>query len=249
MLYHLDLNGTWRARWSDGMRGRTEYAERDETDSARYLDVTVPGEIHLDVMKAGWIQDPYVGINCLAARWVEECIWSYRREFEAPAGAISASRAWLDFQGLDLVAQIVLNGQKIGRHSNSFYPCRVDVTGKLRPGRNILTVHLDAGIFDACDKPFEGYNVSWDAKLHKRHWLRKPQSQFSWDWSPRLINVGITGSVRLQWTNDPVRIDQFVALADLSPDLKTGTVRARLFVEGLLPTAQSGELTVEIHCY
>ena len=37
MLKQLDLNGTWRARWSDGMRGRVEYANRVETDEVRFI--------------------------------------------------------------------------------------------------------------------------------------------------------------------------------------------------------------------
>jgi beta-mannosidase len=245
MLKQLDLNGTWRARWSDGMRGRAEYADREETDEARYIDAQVPGEIHLDVWKQGWIKDPYVGTNCLAARWVEECIWSYRRFFRVPGAALKA-RAWLHFEGLDLAATIVLNGAEIGRHTNSFHPCRIEVTGKLKAGRNLLTVHLDGGLYHAAEKPVEGWGVGLDARLHKRHWLRKPQCQFGWDWSTRLINIGITKPVRLEWTVDPVRIDAFVPLADLSADLKTGTVRGRLFVEGLSGKACRGKLTVAI---
>ncbi len=245
MLKQLDLNGTWRARWTDGMRGRSEYANREQTDEARYMDARVPGEIHLDAWKQGWIQDPYTGTGCLAARWVEECIWSYRRFFDAPREALKG-RSWLHFEQLDLVATIVLNGQEIGKHNNSFHPCRIEVTGKLKAGRNLLTVHLDGGLFHAAEKPIEGWGVTQDGRLHKRHWLRKPQCQFSWDWSTRLINVGITKSVRLEWTRAPVRIDAFVPLAGLSPDLKTGTVRGRLFVEGLVDKPCRGKLTVEI---
>ncbi|OPZ24538.1 MAG: Exo-beta-D-glucosaminidase precursor [Lentisphaerae bacterium ADurb.BinA184] len=246
MLKSLPLNGTWKVRWTDGQRGRTQYAERDHTDPVRYLDAEVPGEIHLDLMRAGLIGDPRVGVNCLAARWVEECIWSYRREFEAPAAALKAKRVWLDFRGLDLVATVVLNGQEVGRHHNSFYPCRLEVTGKLRAGRNVLAVHVEGGLFDVSDKPAEGYSTGIDGKLHKRHWLRKPQCQFSWDWSTRLINVGVTGPVTLEWTDDAVRADQFVPLAEISADLKTGALRARWFVEGLTPDAVAGELRVEV---
>ncbi len=245
MLNHLSLDGTWRARWSDGQRGRTEFANREDTDEARYLDARVPGEIHLDVWRKGWIKDPYVGTNCLAARWVEECLWSYRRFFNAPRAALKA-RAWLVFDGLDLAATIVLNGQEIGKHANSFYPCRIEVTGKLKPGRNLLTVHLDGGLFHAAEKPVEGWGVSADARLHKRHWLRKPQCQFSWDWSTRLVNVGITKSVRLEWSADPARLDAFVPLAYLSADLRQGTVRGRLFVEGLAKKPVRGRLTLAI---
>ena len=245
MMKTLDLNGTWRARWSDDQRGHLEYANREETDEARYIDAQVPGEIHMDVWKQGWIQDPYVETNCLAARWVEEYLWAYRRFFQVPAEALKG-RAWLHFEGLDLVATVFLNGQEIGKHANSFHPCRIEVTGKLKAGRNLLTVHLDSGLFHVAEKPVEGWNVEMAGRLHKRHWLRKPQCQFCWDWAPRLINIGITKDVRLEWTADPVRVDAFVPLAGLSSDLRTGTLRGRLFVEGLTGKPCRGKLTLEI---
>lgn len=241
----LDLNGTWKVRWSDGTRGRPEFANQEIVDPDRYIDAQVPGEIHLDVWKAGWIRDPYVGTNCLDARWVEECVWSYRRHFVAPAGA-RTGRAWLVFDGLDLAATIVLNGQEIAKHQNSFYPCRVEVTGQLRKGRNLLSVHVESGLFAVADKESAGYETSLSTKLHKRHWLRKPQCQFGWDWSTRLINVGIHKGVRLEWTAEPARLDQLVPLVELSPDLETGTVRVRQFIEGLTKKPVRGTLTVEI---
>ena len=88
MTHTLDLSGTWKVRWSDGVRGRPEYANQDVTDPDRYMDAQVPGEIHLDAWRAGWIPDPYVGTNCLASRWIEECVWSYRRHFAAPREAL-----------------------------------------------------------------------------------------------------------------------------------------------------------------
>src|SRR3954454_13623332 len=103
-MQQIDLGGdagTWQIRWSDGTRGRLEYANRDAVgDASKYFPATVPGEVHLDLIAAGVLTDPYVGTNALAARWVEECLWAYRREFEAPAGAMGA-RSWLVFEGLD----------------------------------------------------------------------------------------------------------------------------------------------------
>ena len=241
----LDLNGTWKVRWSDGTRGRPEFANREQVDSDRYIDAQVPGEIHLDVWKAGWIPNPYEGAQCLAARWVEECVWSYRRHFTAPAESLRG-RAWLVFEGLDLAATIVLNGEEVAKHRNSFYPCRVEVTGKLRKGRNLLTVHIESGLFDVADKLLGGYEVALNQRLHKRHWLRKPQCQFGWDWSTRLINVGIHKSVRLEWTNGVLRMDRTVPLADVSSDLKTGTLRVRQFVENPGRRAIRGRMRIEI---
>ena len=104
----LSLNGAWKLRWSDGQRGRPHYAERLETDESRYIEATVPGEVHLDLRRAGLISDFYINGQAKDCRWVEDCIWSYRRFFEAPEEALTG-RAWLHFQTLDLSAKIVLN--------------------------------------------------------------------------------------------------------------------------------------------
>ncbi|HEY7115401.1 MAG TPA: sugar-binding domain-containing protein, partial [Tepidisphaeraceae bacterium] len=243
----LDLNGPWRIRWTDGIRGRLDYANRDQTDPARYIDAVVPGEVHLDLMRAGLLADPYTGAGALAARWVEECLWAYRREFDVPAEAVSAAaRSWLVFEGLDLVAIIYLNGVEVGRHNNSFYPCRIEVTGKLRQGPNVLTVHLDGGLWDVSDKPAEGYLMTPDQRLHKRHWLRKPQCQFGWDWSTRLINVGIHKPVRLEWTTGAARLDQVAPLVSYSLESGRGTVRVRAIVEGLADAPRKGRLVVDV---
>jgi beta-mannosidase len=245
-MNRLSLDGTWKLRWSDGQRYKSEYAERDYFEPVRYLDAEVPGEVHLDLMRHGLIANVYRDTNVLSARWVEEFIWSYRREFDATEEMLSAKRVWLNFQQLDLVATIVLNGQTVGTHRNVFYPCRVEITGKLRPGKNVLAVHLDSGLYDIADKPYAGYDNHLNGKLHKRHWLRKPQCSFSWDWSQRLINVGITGPVRLEWTSDPLRIEEIVPLVTVSDDLAEGRVNARVFIEGLTDAPVMAKVHVEV---
>jgi len=241
MLQSLSLNGLWKLRWFDGRGGMPQLAEADFYEPTGYIDATVPGEIHLDAIKAGLIAEPTVGTNVLAARWVEECLWTYRKEFAAPAAALKA-RAWLMFEGLDYGARIVLNGAEVAAHANSFYPCRVEVTGKLKAGRNRLVVYLESGLHSVADKSTEGYYQATGGRLAKRNWLRKVQSSFMWDWAPRLINVGIHGSVRLEWTAVSVRADQFVPLVTVSDDLKTGLVTGRWFVEGLSRRPIKGEL-------
>jgi beta-mannosidase len=245
MIRFMDLGGTWRAKWYSGQRGNLASARTADVDERYCIDAQVPGEIHLDVMKAGWIQDTNRDANVLAARWVEEMLWAYRRAFQCPPQALK-SRAWLAFAGLDLVAAIYLNGKKVGGHRNSFYPCRIDITGKLKAGENLLTVELDSGLFHAGDRNGSDYLHHVDAQLHKRHWLRKVQSSAEWDWAPRLYNVGIFKPVRLEWTRDAARADQFVPLAEVDESLKSGTVRGRWFVEGLGERPVKGSLRIEV---
>ena len=243
----ITLNGKWRLRWSDGERGgQLRHLADIQTDSAKWIEANVPGEVHLDLVNAGLIQNPYIGTNCLSARWVEECYWSYRKTFTPPPVAFKGA-AWLCFEGLDYYATIFLNGELVGKHSNFFCPCRINVTGKLRRGENVLVVQLDGGLFGVSEKPVKGYYGCdrINVLLHKRIWLRKPQCSFGWDWSTRLINVGIHKPVALEWA-DNVRLDQLVVLADLNADFTEGTLQVKMFAEGIRDEKQQGELMVRI---
>lgn len=243
MLHSLDLAGTWLAHWADGQRGRQSFAEKDTIDPSRYFPAQVPGEIHLDLMAAGVIPDIYRGTGVLAARWVEEYIWSYRREFDAPPESLTATAAWLVLEGVEMFARVVLNGVEIGKHANAFYPARLNITGKLRPGKNVLCVHLDPGLYGVADRKAEGLARADDEYLHKRFWTRRIQSQTSWDWSPRLMNCGIQTAARIEWTSAPIRVDQFVPLATVSDNLQAAKVTARLFVDNLTDKPLTAVLT------
>lgn len=226
----LDLSGEWQLRWYDGQRGQNRVsAVNAESDPALYMPAQVPGEIHWDLMRAGILNDTNDGANVLAARWVEEFFWTYRLEFDAPES--TGDRAWLVFDRLFLHVQIVLNGQEVGRHGNAFRPCRIDVTGKVVPGKNVLVVHIESGLYWSADKATKEYAFHDDTLLHRRSWLRAPQCSFGWDWAPRLINVGISGGVRLEWTDAPVRLEAFVPLATLESDLQSGRVCAKVFLD------------------
>lgn len=80
----LDLNGTWQLAWSDDLRGHAGHMERDNPDGCFCIDAQVPGEVHLDLKRAGLIGDVHLGLNALQARWVEENRWA--------TGASSSSR-------------------------------------------------------------------------------------------------------------------------------------------------------------
>ena len=230
----LSLNGTWGLTWAEGAHLMTpEHYMAPTLRGRRLLPAAVPAPIHLVLMDTGLLDDPNVGLNSLRARWVEEMFWVYRHTFTAPAEAPDQP-AWLVFDRLELEATVLLNGEVIGTHANAHRPARFPVAGKVKAGENLLVVKVDAGFHSAADKPGAEYAAVGTGLLTKRHWHRNPQYQVGWDWSARLVNVGILGDVRLEWTAAP-RLDQVTVFAVPGADLSMATLHVRATVDAAAP--------------
>ena len=155
------------------------------------LDVPaeVPGDVHLDLARAGTIEEPLVGLNAKGLRWIEDREWWFRRTFTVPGDRVGR-HAELLFEGLDYEADIFLNGERVGRHLNAFVPCRIDVSDRVRPGENLLCVRLECGARQGRARRVKKYLGGWSL-ASRSCLLRKPQFTFGWDWAPKLLTCGI----------------------------------------------------------
>jgi beta-mannosidase len=226
----LSLNGTWDLV-STERKSAQDYTG-PAIEGKWILKARVPAPIHKVLMEHGLAGDPNVGLNALYSRWVEEGFWVYRHVFQAPPEAVE-QHAWLTFQCLELDAIVWLNGEEVGRHANANRPAGFDVTGKLQPGENLLVVLIESGLYAAADKPAGEYGTGERdiSRLTKRPFLRHAAYQHCWDWSPRLLNVGILGDVGLEWQRGP-RLGQVTVYAIPEEDLSEATVHVRATVEG-----------------
>lgn len=150
----LDLNGTWKVTWTDGVHGREipnilEFPA--EKDLERYMDVPVPMDLNKAMEAKGIIDDPNISTNSLQARWIGQQYWCYYRTFDVDPN-IPGKRTWLVFDRLDYAASIYMNGKRIGSHQNAYTTCRIDVTERLLVGKNTLTVGIESGHYLAADK-------------------------------------------------------------------------------------------------
>ena len=50
-----------------------------------WMPAKVPGSVHADLLRAGFIPDPYTDMNSLLCEWVEHKWWAYRTTFDRPA--------------------------------------------------------------------------------------------------------------------------------------------------------------------
>jgi beta-mannosidase len=241
----ISLNGTWGLTYTEGVPfvaperfvGRT-------LRGRRLLEARVPAPIHKLLVEQGLIEDPNIGMNSLKARWVEEAYWIYRHTFTAPAEATRGS-AWLTFERIELDATFLLNGEKVGAHANANRPARIDVTGKLRSGENLLVIQISSGMHAAADLPAAEYEARNMELFTKRIYQRKPQYQCGWDWNARLMNVGILGDVALEWRSTP-RLGQVAVFAVPNDDFSSAAVHVRADIEGIADAAVDGVLRARI---
>jgi beta-mannosidase len=241
----LSLNGTWGVTWAEGSPLiAPAHLMAEGLRGRKLLPARVPAPIHQVLQEAGLLADPNFGLNSLSARWVEEQFWVYRHNFTVPAEA-ATEHAWLIFERLEFQATVLLNGEEVGTHANAHRPARFEVTGKLRPGENLLVVKLSSGMHELSEKSATEYITAEMELLTKRHWQRKPAYQCGWDWNPRLVNVGILGDVSLEWRESP-RLDQVTVFALPAPDLQSATLTVRATVEGLTEAPVTGRLRARV---
>jgi beta-mannosidase len=224
-MNQISIAGPWQVTWSGGQHGGKNQFVQPLLDPARYMDISFPGSVHNGLEKTGLIDDPRKGINALKARWVEEQYWVLRRSVDIPAEAVGEP-AYLYFGVIDGVAQIALNQEVIGEHSNAFYPAVFDITNRLQPGQNEITILLESGLFKVADLPAADYSQALETVLNKRYHLRQAQYQFGWDWNPRLVYLGLHGDMKIVWGNDPW-LKQVTILAEVADDLASARIRVK----------------------
>jgi beta-mannosidase len=194
------LDGEWQlVHFAEG-----EYAVK-HPDQLAALDLPrekaeVPGNVELDLQRAGEIEDPFYAANIRKLRPLERHTWWYLRQFEMPS--FPEGQRWeLVFAGLDTLATVWVNGIQIGQTANMLIEHRLDATAALRPGQtNTVAVCIASALNAARQFPYEAAGMSWEQR-EEGLYLRKPGHVWGWDIMPRAVSAGIWRPVWLE----PVR--------------------------------------------
>ena len=164
------------------------------------LPAEVPGCVHLDLMKAGVIPDPFVRLHERDVAWVDDRDWVYETTFTVDTPAPSM---FLRFLGLDTIAEIALNGQPLGMTDNMFIPHEFAVGGRIVAGENHLSVTFRSAMRVGKERQ-TAWNASGEDTLSydwnnwgERSFVRKAQYQYGWDWGPVLRGCGLWQPVEL----------------------------------------------------
>lgn len=166
------------------------------------------------------IQDAFPGYHGVAWYW---------REFEAPANPHADGRCLLRFWAVDYLAEVWLNGSRIGQHEGGESPFVLDVSDAIRAGaKNLLAVR----VLNPTNEPIDGIVLSETPHRNKVIPYRAGASY---------NHGGIVDSVELLVVPS-FRIDDLFA----RPDTKTGKIRvqARVHHAGQREAAAQFEFSV-----
>ncbi len=182
-MYMQSLAGEWQFHKSD-----------EET----WLPAHVPGGVHTDLMALDLIPDPFVADNEKRVMWVAESDWVYRRVFTVETALWPEQHISLVCDGLDTLAEVTLNGHRLGETDNMFRRYSWEVKSLLREGENELVIFFRSPVkyvtAKLAERPLHGVSQA----IPGGPYLRKAPCQFGWDWGPQLPPIGIWKEIRLE---------------------------------------------------
>jgi hypothetical protein len=224
---------------ADGAALSTAGIEDDD-----WVIATVPATVLSSYWNAGALPDPNYGDNQLmiSDAFFHADFW-YRTEFDGPRiGA--GRRQWLNFDGINLNADVFLNGEKVGRIEGGFKRARFDVTARLRAGAaNALAVRVEKTTAPGSvkEKTFEHPDKNGGALGADNPTYH---ASIGWDWIPTIRgrDTGIWNDVYLT-SSGPVTIDNpSVTTALPLPDTTRADMRIAAEVRNHTAAAVSGTL-------
>jgi beta-mannosidase len=155
----------------------------------------VPGTVHTDLLLNHLIPDPFYRDNETKVQWVEKEDWEYKTDFSCLFNRNELMPIYLEFDGLDTYAEVFLNGNSILKSDNMFRTYKIDVTAYLKNSKNQLRILFRSAVnqTDSLAKK----SLLLHPCENNRHYARKAQYHFGWDFAPRLITCGIWRPIHL----------------------------------------------------
>ena len=168
-----------------------------EVGDSGWIPTEIPDEVHVVLMQAGRIPDPFKADNELLVQWVAETDWEFEGLIDVPDTLILQEKIWLIFDGLDTLAQVSLNGTILGNGENAFRTYAWEVGDLLKVGENQVNILFKSPVEYVRTRQKAHPLVSPEQSIQGGPYLRKAPCQWGWDWGPQLPPIGIWKNARL----------------------------------------------------
>ena len=165
-----------------------------------WYEMSVPGSAMDTLVKEGVLPDPYYGENEYEVREFFRNDFDIRGHFTVSQEEFSSEHMLLVFHGIDTVADLYLNGHKLGHTENMHRRFSFSIKEWAKEGENLLELYLASPLkFIEDYKPEKGREIHMcnTGTMPGSQYLRKPHCMFGWDWGPQLPDAGIFRKIEL----------------------------------------------------
>lgn len=181
---------------SDNPQVHWEISPDEPVSGVEPVEGVVPGTVFTSYVTAGREKDPNFGDNIqqVDRKKYDRSFW-YRTEFQVPAD-FTKSHVWLNMNGVNRNAEILLNGKRIGYLDGFMMRGRYDITRIVnRQGKNKLEILVTPPTLPIANQGSPTY-----------------LSSSGWDWMPYVpgLNSGLTDKIWLSNSGDMTITDPWV---------------------------------------
>lgn len=220
----LSLNGKWELSYWEQPATPARTPEAMQKVQAQTIAAQVPGNVELDLLTAGLIHDPMTGNNVWEVRPYEGYQWCYTRTFPTPVFS-EGQKINLRFGGIDCLADIWLNGSKVGSTENMLIEYTFDVTELLQKNSdNLLQVIIRSAVIESQKYLLHPMGDRGDVGNPESENIRKAPHSYGWDILPRLVSAGLWRNVELQIINPIHFTDVFWMTTQVDVENKRATI-------------------------
>lgn len=190
-----------------------------ESDIAS-MPARLPGSVQQTLRDHGLLADWNIGFGSRAAEWVEHRHWVFTTTLpvEALFGVERGERFFLHADSLDYSGWVLVNGKIAGTFRGPHQPAVIELTTTLAA----IPAGAPATLAIVFGTPPEAFGqIGYTSETTDL----KPRYNYSWDWCPRLVPLGVRGALRLESGFDRA-VTLTSAVTHLDVDLVHATVEA-----------------------
>lgn len=160
------------------------------------------GSVQEMLIERGELPDPFYGENETKFSWIENHEWEFSAVFALSGKELSCKFIEIEFPCIDTYAKVYLNDSLLLQAENAFHPYRLQVRDLAHIGENRLRVVFTSPInyhrqsYDAMTTKLPAPNDVGEIGISSMS--RKPQYQFGWDWSLRMVTIGFLKPVQVR---------------------------------------------------
>lgn len=245
----FDVLNNWKLSYAEDDGTGFEYTSIKDTEMADkpLISASVPGNFELDLLNAGVLtKDPYVGDGCLELRKYEYYHMFYSCEFDWNEDVAPNEDIRLCAEGIDTVADIYLNGEKIGSCENMFIGHEFDLKN-LKRGKNEIFVHIKPAVIEARAYT-DSIGVGMMSYSYEAAYIRKAAHGFGWDIAPRAVSGGVWRQIYIVREHRPKIKECYLIADNYNAETKVGTAHLRYIIDIERDRLDDYEIAIDGKC-